>query len=358
MQNTGFESDLFEDDSSDALIDSSSDGFEDGFEDAFGEDAFEDDGFEAAGDGFEEEGFEEDALTDDAFESEGFEEDGFEEEGFEDSFAANALDEGEEFEEDAFEGFEDDGADAIEQAFADAMDAEDEDEFVRRLWGRLRRAARVASPMLRRIGRRVLPMAMRLLREGARNIGGVAAQEVRGAVGGMLGGGGQPAEPQPAEPMDAFADALADEAFSEDELDQFAPVLGGLAARFAVRHLTSPTSRAARPGQARALGQAVTRATTQAARTVVGRQGLRALRAVPRIVRLVTITIRRRRINPRQAAALIRRTAARVAASPRATARLARPSPAARRLRARAGARPGLGRPALGQRPGVRIRRG
>jgi hypothetical protein len=371
MQNTGFESDLFEgDDSADALIDASADGLADGFEDAFGEDAFE------AADGFESDGFEDDAFEDDAFEEDAFEADGFEEDSFENGFEADALDEGDgfaaedgfeagdgfeddafesdAFEEDAFEAGDQDGADAIEQAFADAMDAEDEDEFVRRVWRGLRRAARVAAPVLRRIGRRALPIAMQLLRQGASRIGGVAGQELRGALGGLPGGG------QPAEAMDAFADAIADEAYSEAEVDQYAPVLGGMAARFAVRNVTSRSARAGRPGQARALGRAVTRATTQATRTLVAQQGPQAVRAIPRIVRWVTITIRRRQASPRALSGLIRRTAARVAASPRAVARLARPSPAARRLRASVGARALGSRPALGRRSAARvsIRRG
>jgi len=273
MQNTGFESDLFEGDASaDALIDASGDGFEDGFEDAFGEDAFEaadgfeEDGFE--GDGFEEDGFEDDAFEDAAAEGAGFEEDAFEDgfeadaldeaDGFEDGFEADALDEADGFEdgfeadaldetdgfEDGFEvsdGFEEDGfeedafeedafeedafagaddsGDAIEQAFAEAMDAQDEDEFIRRAWRRLRR-----SRLLRQVAGRAIPLAMRLLRQSAQRIGGVAGQELQGALGGVTGGG------EPA-PMDAFADAMADEAYSADEVDQFAPVLGSENAR-------------------------------------------------------------------------------------------------------------------------------
>jgi hypothetical protein len=192
---------------------------------------------------------------------------------------------------------------------------------------------------------------MRLLRQGARSIGDVAGQELRGALGGIVGG--QPAA------MDAFADAMADEAYSDEAVDQFAPVLGGMAARFAVSNVTSGAARSARPAQARALGRAVTRATTQATRTLAARRGAQAVRAVPRIVRWVTVIVRRRRMSPRALPGLIRRTAARVAASPRAVSRLARPSTSARRLRARAGARPGaLGsRPALGRPGRVSIRR-
>src|SRR5262249_11687942 len=149
--------------------------------------------------------------------------------------------------DEADEGFIDEG-DAVEQAFIDAMDAEDEDEFLRRVWGGLRRAARVAAPVLRRIGRRALPIGLRLLRQAARRIGGVAGQEIGGALGGGLANvlGGWLGGGQQADAMDALADVAADEAFSEDEIDEFVPVLAGMAGRYAVRALTTRRTRAAR----------------------------------------------------------------------------------------------------------------
>jgi hypothetical protein len=350
MQSTGFESDLFEEDmSSDAMTDVSEDGFEDGFEEAFGEDAFEEedaaDGFEA--DGFEGDGFEADAFEEDALEAaDGFEEDGFETDAFGEHEELDAMADHADHAEDAvdgFDGFEDEGDAAIEQAFADAMDAEDEDEFIRRLWRGLRRAARVAAPALRRIGRRALPIGLRLLREGARRVGGVAGQELRGALGRDLQGilGGVTGGAGTADAMDALADFAAD----DDDVDAYVPVLGGMAGRYAVRNLTSPGTRGARPAQARAIGRAVTRATTQAARTLVRQQGPQAIRAIPQVVRRVTILIRRRGTGARAVPQLIRSTTARVAANPRVAARLSRPSPAARRLRARAGVRRATGMP-------------
>jgi hypothetical protein len=231
MQSSGFESDLFEEDvSSDALVDSG-DGFADGFEDAFGEDAFES---AEAGDEFEEDSFEDDGFEEDSFEEDSFEEDSADEDALAAEGDVDALEEEDAdlwAEEDAGDGFEEgfedgfEGA-AVEQAFADAADAEDEDEFIRRVWGRLRRAA---SPVLRRIRRRALPIGLRLLRQGARRIGGIAGQEIGTALGGGLSNviGGL----LRADAMDAFADIAADEAVSEDEMDEFVPVLAGMAGR-------------------------------------------------------------------------------------------------------------------------------
>ena len=301
MQSTGFESDLFEEDvSSDALVDAGEDGFADGFEDAFGEDAFE----SARRRRFEEDGFEDD----------GFEEDGFEEE---DSFEEDSSDEdarppatstsgggraptsgprrtratdSKQGLEDGFEG------DAVEQAFADAMDAEDEDEFIRRVSGPPP-PCRVACAATHRAAVRC-PSACACCARAPGALAGSRDRRLAAALGGglsnVIGGAAR------ADAMDAFADIAADEAVSEDEMDEFVPVLAGMAGRYAVRTLTTPGARAARPAAARALGRAVTRATSQAARAIVRRQGPQAIRAVPRVVRRVTIMIRRRRGRRRE----------------------------------------------------------
>jgi hypothetical protein len=227
-------------------------------------------------------------------------------------------------------GFEGDAA--VERAFIGAIDAKDEDEFIRRVWAGLRRTARAAAPVLRPVGRRALPMALRLLGQPARPIGG--AQQV--------------------DAMDAFADVAADLVFTEHDIDEFVPVLAGMAGRYAVRTLTSAATRASRPAAARAIGRAVTRATSLAAREVVSRRGPRAIRAIPQVVRGVTILVRRGSAAQQALPSLIRRAATGVAASPQAAARFARPSRAARQLRRRAkrmarieGSEANFGRPRL-----------
>jgi hypothetical protein len=314
---------------------------EEGLEEGFEAESFEGEGFE--GEGFEGEGFEAEGLEGEGFEAEGLEGEGFEGEGFEgEGFEAEGL-EGEGFEGEGFEGegFEADEASSLEDVFAEAMDAQDEDEFLRRLRGAFRTVRRVAGPTLQRIGRRAMPIAARLLRQAAPQVGGIAGQEIGRALGGLLR----------ADAMDAFADAAADYA-SDEDLDAFTAVLGGLAARHVVRSTIPAARRGQQPQQVRALGRAVGRTTQQIAQRIVRRYGARALPAVTRVVRQVTRLVRQQGASPQAVPRMIRRIGSRVASSPRAVRRLARPSPAARQLRAQAGIRRPGSRPQTG--PGQR----
>ncbi|RKG62286.1 hypothetical protein D7X30_02940 [Corallococcus sp. AB011P] len=298
---------------------------EEGFEDEGMEDPFEGEGFEAEG---MEEGFEENPTTmEDPFEGEGFEDnptpmdEGFEAEGFEEN--PTPMDEG--FEA---EGFEMDNPTALEDTFADAMDAQDEDEFLRRLAAGARRLATVAGPTFQRIRRRAMPIAMRLIRQAAPRLGGIAGQELGRTLGGLLR----------ADAMDAFADAAGDYA-SDEDMDAFNRVLGGLAARHVVRSTMSPARRRQSPQQARALGRAVGQMTTQLASRISQRYGPRALPAVTRVVRQVTRLVRQQGASPQAVPRMLRRIGGRVISSPRVVRRLARTSAAVRQLRARAGLR-------------------
>ncbi|AFE07304.1 hypothetical protein COCOR_07064 [Corallococcus coralloides DSM 2259] len=303
---------------------------------AEGEEGFEDEGME---DPFEGEGFEDNPTTmedpfednpnpmDEGFEAEGFEDnpnpmdEGFEAEGFEDNPVTM---------EDAFEGegFDLENPNALEDTFADAMDAQDEDEFLRRLAAGARRLATVAGPTFQRIRRRAMPIAMRLIRQAAPRLGGIAGQEIGRTLGGLLR----------ADAMDAFADAAGDYA-SDEDMDAFNRVLGGLAARHVVRSTMSPARRRQSPQQARALGRAVGQMTTQLASRISQRYGPRALPAVTRVVRQVTRLVRQQGASPQAVPRMLRRIGTRVISSPRVVRRLARTSAAVRQLRARAGLR-------------------
>ncbi|MBZ4335711.1 hypothetical protein [Corallococcus sp. AS-1-12] len=299
---------------------------------AEGEEGFEDEGFEA--EGFEAEGFEAEGMEE-GFEAEGFEAEGMEE-GFEgEGFEAEGMEEGEGFEAEGFEGegfeaegFEQDNPNALEDTFADAMDAQDEEEFLRRLAAGARRLATVAGPTFQRIRRRAMPIAMRLIRQAAPRLGGIAGQEIGRSLGGMLR----------ADAMDAFADAAGDYA-SDEDLDAFNRVLGGLAARHVVRATLSPARRRQQPQQARALGRAVGQMTTQLASRISQRYGPRALPAVTRVVRQVTRLVRQQGASPQAVPRMLRRIGGRVINSPGVVRRLARPTAAVRQLRARAGLR-------------------
>jgi hypothetical protein len=312
LEGTG---DSLEDEFEDALDESDAAEMGDGLDDeaAFADEAegFEEEAFEDAA--FEEEGFEEAEAFEDA---EAFEEeDSLEAEGFEeDEFAEDSLDAAE---EDALSDSLDE-SDELDDVFAEAMDAADEDEFARRISARFARLRRVARPYLRRMTRRALPIALRLIRHAARHRLASGASRV--------------------DAMDAFADAAADEAAAgRGPAASYIPFLAGLAGRYLTRAILSAAGRRRRPGAARAFGRAVTRATRKAAKALVRKRGPRALRSIPAIARKVARVARRRRGAAKHVPRMMLRAASRVAASPRATARLSRPVPIVRRMRARAG---------------------
>jgi hypothetical protein len=243
--------------------------------------------------GFEDEGFEE------GFEEEGFEDDGFEEE--------------EAYDEDGFdEGDYAYAADALEEAVADALGADDADEFLRRLARGLRgavrtvgRVARQAAPVVGRIARTVAPIASALPIPQAQAIGRIA-----NVVGRLM-----------ADEADEFEaiDEMLELAEAEDLFDAAAPVVAGLSIRRAVPNV----ARMPRPAR-----RQLVRQTTRAAQTIARRQGVQAARAVPAVVRAARRTVARQgqpaaRALPRTVA----RTAARIAANPQLTRRLARAVP-------------------------------
>jgi hypothetical protein len=322
MQNQ-FESELADADGLEA-----GDEFEDELDEGdMGEDPFEDALADEADDALEDDAFvDEDSLEDDAYEeddtleAEGLDDEGFEEESFdggdEDEF--DELDEADEFDEG------DDSGDELDEAFADAMEAADDDEFAARLSSRLARIRRMAQPYLRQMARRAVPIGLRLIRHVARH-------------------SGPGASPHRLDAMDAFADAAADEALAGRSINAYIPFLAGLAGRYVTKAILRASGRRIRPGAARALGRAVTKATRKAARRLVKKRGAKALRSIPRIVRKVAGVARRRRGSVGAVPRMIQRAASRVASSPRAAARLSRPSAVVRRVRVRAGVMTGFG---------------
>jgi len=250
---------------------------------------------------------------------------GFEDEGFEDEFegADELEDYGDEMEE----------FDSMEDAVADALDAEDTDEFFRRIRRIARGAVRIArraAPIVGRIARGVSRVASVIPLPQAQAIGRIA-----GAVGRVL----------PADELDAL-DAVIDLAEEEDAIDAAAPVVAGLAVR-------SAAPAVARAPQA--VRRQVVRAATQATRAVMRRAGPQAARAVPLLVQGVLRVLRRRRLPIRALAPGVRRIAARVAQDPRVARQLAQSAARGPGRRMRPG-RPGGMRP-RGMRPrGMRAR--
>ncbi|MFN8640232.1 MAG: hypothetical protein U0802_00680 [Candidatus Binatia bacterium] len=227
---------------------------------------------------FEGELFDEDLDAADEFEdSDGFEEDGFEADGFEEEAELDELEEGDGFEEDELEaeGLEEDSLGEASRRMASrtistpsrakgskppratthSRKRSPGDGCGGR--GRVHRPPAARIPPHRAAGRpdrtprrpAGVPVGVTLLRQGARRLGGVAGdlirqggrqlggacrEELGGALGndlqGLLGRllGGQTR-------WTALLDAAAEEAFSAEDMDEFVPVLGGLAGRYAVR---------------------------------------------------------------------------------------------------------------------------
>lgn len=208
--------------------------------------------------------------------------DGFDELAGDDEF--DALDEGDGFEGDAEEA----SFEAFEDAVADALEAEDSDEFFRRLAG-----------IARRVGRTVGQVA-RVAAPIARLIPHPAAQAV-GRIAGVLG-------QNLADEFDVLEDVF-DEAEAEDAIDAAAPLVAGL------------TIRSRMPGVARAprpMRRQLVRSVAQATRVLARRHGPRAARAVPAVVGRVQQAVRRRAVPVRRTPQAVRAMVQRVVRNPRA----------------------------------------
>ena len=212
--------------------------------------------------------------------------------------------------------------DAMEEAIADALDADDSDEFLRRISRGIRTAAGIARRVGRGVGqvaRVVGPIASAIPLPQAQLIGRVA-----NVAGRLLADG-----------ADEFAALDEMLAFAEDEhaVDAAAPVIAGLTIRTIM-------PRAARLN--RTTRRQLVRSVSQSTRALARRQGPQAVRAVPRVVQAVQRTAQRHRMPAQQLPQAVRRAVARVASNPNLVRRLAR-SPSlttstTRQLRVRTGA--------------------
>ncbi|MGY8525617.1 hypothetical protein [Paracidovorax citrulli] len=236
--------------------------------------------------------------------------------------AASGRSQYDEYDEDAWDEMDEmaspDGYDAaydefdgMEAAVADAMDADDGDEFFRRLGRIARSAVNVARRAGQGIGaaaRAIGPIASMIPLPQAQLIGRIAN------VAGRLMADG-------ADEYEAF-DELVD-GLDEEAVDAAAPVLAGMVVRRAL-----PSVARAAP----AVRRAAVRGVAQAVRTAARTQGAPAARAVARAVRVTQRTVQRRNLPPRAAATTAARTAQAVARRPQAARQLSRPLvPAARR---------------------------
>lgn len=226
------------------------------------------------------------------------------------------LDEADEFEEDELDDFDaDSGADvdaAMEMMVADALQADDTDEFWRRIRRGIGRVARVARRIGRGIGRVarvVAPIASRIPLPWTQALGRVA-----NVVGRVMADG--------ADEFDAL-DEMVD-LMDEDLIDAAAPLVAGLTIRSAIPRIARAPLR-----QRRALVRGVARA----ARTLARRQGPAAVRAIRPVVRAAARTVARGRARPAQLPRVVQALARRV--TPRVVQQIALRRP----VRARRGVR-------------------
>jgi hypothetical protein len=209
-----------------------------------------------------------------------------------------------------------DTADDFDDAIAEALQADDADEFLGNVWKAVKKAAPIIS--------KIAPM---LPIPGAGIIGKVADVVANAAE-------------DEADEMDAIDD-LADLGDEMDSIDAVAPVVAGLAIKKAI-----PTVSRLPHGTRKQL----VKATAAATRHVARHHGPAAAIAMPAIVRHARKVAVRRGVPATQLPHLVRQTAARVVKSPHLVRRLAHTS---RRMRAA----PGIGGVGVGAAMGHRRRR-
>lgn len=215
-----------------------------------------------------------------------------------------AFDEGDEF--DGFDAFDEgDELDAADEIVAEALDAGDSDEFLRRLGGFARRVGRGVG----RVARVVAPIASMIPLPQAQLIGRLA-----GVAGRLLADG--------ADEFEAF-DEMVD-GMDADEIDAAAPLIAGLALRRAL----PAVARMAAPARRQLVGAAST-----AIRRAVRSRGRLAARVVPRALVAARRVAAQRRVPVRRAVpSVVNRITTAAVRRPQAVRVLSRPLvPAARR---------------------------
>jgi hypothetical protein len=190
--------------------------------------------------------------------------------------------------------------DELEDAVAEALDADDADEFFGKLFKGLRNIAKKVAPIVSKVAPLLPIPGAALIGKAADVVSKVAADE--------------------ADELDAF-EGMIDIADEADSFDAAAPVAAALAIRKAV-------PQAARLPHAQR--KQLVKATAAATRHVARRHGPTAAAAVPAIVKHARRVAVQRGAPARQLPHLVRQTAAKVAQSPQLVRRFARASEAMR----------------------------
>ncbi|MGB8840858.1 MAG: hypothetical protein WCC64_07280 [Aliidongia sp.] len=210
--------------------------------------------------------------------------------------AADEFDEADEMDEAEEEFAPEAFSDEFEDAMADALDADDADEFFGRIGGFLKKVGRGVGSVARVVG----PLASMIPLPQAQLIGKAA-----GLLGNVLADEG--------DEMDAFDD-LADYAEDEDGLDALAPAIAAVAIRSGLKHEAARLPRA----QRRELVKTVAAATKH----IAHKHGPQAVQALPAIVRHARNVAIRKNLPAKHIPALVARTVRTAVKSPRVLRKL------------------------------------
>lgn len=232
-----------------------------------------------------------------------FGEDAYSADGMEDEFSLFGEDDGYEADE---------AEEAISQILGSALGAEDEDEFLGKLFKGAKALVKKAAPIVGKIARGAAPLLSAIPHPAAQ-----AASQVAGLLGKLRAEGAS---------VEDALEAVAEIAVRDRRV---LPVVAGLAARTVVQNRG-----ASMPASQR---QQAAKAMTQAARTLVQNGGPAAIRALPRIARSVKRTTAAAGTPTAVRPKVVARTAAKVARSPQLLRRLSAPSPKGQRMAAAGG---------------------
>jgi hypothetical protein len=205
---------------------------------------------------------------------------------------------GADFGEDAYES----GDQLLTKVIGNALGAEDEDEFLGKLFSGIKNIAKKVAPVIGKIGRAAAPILSAIPLPQTQ-----LAAKLAGLAGKLRAEGG------------TVEDAL--EAVTEIAVRDMRalPVVAGLAARSVIKNRGASMPPAQR--------QQVVNTMNRAAKTLVANGGQKAIRALPRITRSVKRTSAGSGTPPSSQPRIVARTAAKVARNPALLQRLSTPSP-------------------------------
>lgn len=202
------------------------------------------------------------------------------------------------FGEDAYES----GEQLLTKVIGGALGAEDEDEFIGKLFSGIKNIAKKVAPVIGKIGRAAAPILSAIPLPQTQ-----LAAKLAGLAGKLRAEGGT---------VEDALEAVTEIAASDRRA---LPVVAGLAARSVIKNLGANMPAAKR--------HRIAHTMHRAAKTLVANGGQKAIRALPRITRSVKRTSAGSGTPPSAQPRIVARTAAKVARNPRLLQQLSKPSP-------------------------------